>query len=118
MPNFRTLAIGSPQLRTRLAVWEGRFRNGVPSSQTICAEGTSMFELLRFSSGGAIFRQNLQSVDLEEAIRRARELMTDDDQMSVVEVRDNGETVSTVDRGWISRARRRRLDKSGGEISA
>jgi hypothetical protein len=64
-----------------------------------------MFELLRFGSGGVVSSQNLQSADLEEAIRRARALIADDDQMSVVEVRDNGETVSTVGCGWTSRPR-------------
>jgi hypothetical protein len=52
-----------------------------------------MYELLHFTPGGAAAGRSLKSADLEEAILQARALIIGDDSMSVVEVRDDGETV-------------------------
>jgi hypothetical protein len=72
-----------------------------------------MFELVRFGCGydvrckvgcgGASSCTTVSNGDLETAIRTAREMIDEDDPLSVVEVRDNGQFVSTVGRSWISR---------------
>ena len=69
-----------------------------------------MFELLSFNPGGATRGQRLPSLGFfpRKAIRIARGLLADADEMSLVEVRDNGRTVFTVGCGWTSRPRPQR----------
>jgi hypothetical protein len=61
-----------------------------------------MFELVRFSSGGAWQGTRLPSADLDEAIRLARDLIKGDDPLSVIEVRRDGHAVFTIGVGWTS----------------
>jgi hypothetical protein len=62
-----------------------------------------MFELLRFSGGGAASGTAAPLANLEDAIRVARDLIRSEDPLSLVEVRDDGVTVLTVGSGWTSR---------------
>jgi hypothetical protein len=75
----------------------------------------AMFELVRFGCGqsasckmdcgGPSSCKRLSFGDLEEAIGLARSMIVEDDPLSVIEVRANGQSVCTVGRGWISRKR-------------